>query len=200
MVRLVLFALLAAGGPVHAQETPAPLAVPGLRIEAREERYELDAERFSQVAALLNQMRIEGEDAPLSQGLTRYSIRPEWRYRPTEDGCEVSRATVDVDITIVLPRWPGAQHASEPEKRRWKEVLEAITRHEYTHRDITVELAGKLLATLRSLEAGTCSALGRAAEGALALVDEELQERHAQFDREDTGFGLRRLPGAGKRR
>ncbi len=178
--------LLAAVGsaPLHAQTTQ-PLDE-GVRVQAREERYTIEGHSFAEVAAVLNGMRLEGADAPLAQGLTQYWIEPQWQYRPDADGCAVTTATVDVSIVITLPRWPGAATAHELDRELWKELHASIVKHEYRHRDITVEAASALLGEIRSLRAGTCAALARAVDAQMALAREAMEERHAAFDLEDS--------------
>ena len=188
---LFLFASLALAGTVSslagqaAQVGGAAVIPDGLRVETEEQRYEIEADRLDQVVSILNEMRLEGEDGPYSQGLTDYRVVPEWSFNAVEGGCAITSATVDVSIKITLPRWPGAARALEMDQRRWSEILLRITRHEYRHRDITVAVATELLTTLKGLGAGTCTAVRRAAEGALALARAELTKRHADFDEID---------------
>ncbi|NIR40905.1 MAG: hypothetical protein GWN07_34110, partial [Actinobacteria bacterium] len=60
------------------------------------------------------------------------------------------------------------------------------------HRDLTVVAAGELHRTLRSLEAGGCSALRQAFSGAMALAQERIDAGHAELD----AATPRRLVGA----
>ncbi|MGY8797198.1 MAG: DUF922 domain-containing protein [Longimicrobiales bacterium] len=173
----ILFAL-----PVAGQSVRPPGVPEGLNVVSREERYELVAERLGQVVELLNEMRLEGEGAAFSQGLTDYRVTPQWKFEVLGEGCGITAVSVDVDITITLPRWRAAVHSVADEQLRWREVLLRLTRHEYRHRDITIEVAAELLTVLEGLEAGTCTAVRRAAESALALARAELKRRHAAFD------------------
>ena len=90
------------------------------------------AERLGQVVELLNEMRLEGEGAAFSQGLTDYRVTPQWKFEVLGEGCGITAVSVDVDITITLPRWRAAVHSVADEQLRWREVLLRITRHEVT--------------------------------------------------------------------
>ena len=168
--------------PGAAQGSGSAQLRPGLQVEIREERYEVEGERLRDVIARLNEMRLEGERARLSQGLTVYRINPRWQYQPDNGSCAVTTVEVMVDITVKLPRWPGFATATGDERLRWRAILEGIRNHEYQHRDMTVDSGGELVVELTALRASTCRALLRAAEAAVAIADERLSERHAELD------------------
>ena len=178
----VLLWLLAAV-PAACQGPAQPNLRPGLQIVVREDRYPVEAETFQGMIDELNDMRLEGERAQLSQGLTVYKVVPRWRYQPDSGGCAVISAEVNVEITVRLPLWPGFATATAEHRLRWQGILGSIREHEYEHRDITIESAGELLENLFALRASTCRALNGAAEAALALAEEVLRSRHAELDR-----------------
>jgi len=188
---LCLVALLAAVAPIGAaaQAGSPRESVPGLTVSAREVRYAVHADDLRKTIAILNETRLEGEQGPLSQGLTDYQVVPSWRFNPGDGECALSDVKVDVDITITLPRWPGVTRVPELERLRWREIQHRIEQHEYAHRDFTVEMAKELISQLRALRAGTCGALDRAAQGALTLSGAALRERHAAFDAVDGRWG-----------
>ena len=177
-----VFLCLLATAPVAGQGRAEPNLRPGLQIVAQEERYVVEAETFQQMIAVLNGMRLEGERARLSQGLTVYRVVPRWRYQPGSGGCAMISAEVEVEITVKLPLWPGFTTASDEHRLRWQGILGSIREHEYEHRDITIDSASELLQNLFALRARTCRALNGAAEAALALAEEALLSRHAELD------------------
>ena len=140
----------------------------------------VEAETFQQMIAVLNGMRLEGERARLSQGLTVYKVVPRWKYQLGSGGCAM--ISVEVEITVKLPLWPGFANASDEHRLRWQGILRSIREHEYEHRDITIDSASELLQNLFALRARTCRALNGAAEAALALAEEALLSRHAELD------------------
>ena len=168
--------------PAACQSPAQPNLRPGLQIVVREDRYRVEAETFQEMIAVLNDMRLEGERARLSQGLTVYRVVPRWRYQPGSGGCAMISAEAEVEITVKLPLWPGFANASDEHRLRWQSILGSIREHEYEHRDITVDSASELLQDLFALRASTCRALNGAAEAALALAEEALRSRHAELD------------------
>ena len=128
-------------------------------------------------------MRLEGEGAALSQGLTRYRVRPSWRPAASDGRCRVAALELRVEITITLPSWSEVEEASESDRSRWEHIAGAIREHEYAHRDLTIGAAETLFSSLGSLEARGCTALRRAVTAELALADARLTEAHDELDR-----------------
>lgn len=153
-------------------------------IAVDERFYALEDETLSGVIATLNGMRLEGPGAPLSQGLTQWSIRPEWRPVAAGGRCRVSDLDLNVRIVVTLPRWVRAERASPTDRERWSRIETSIREHEYRHRDLTLEAAEALFSTLSSLQASGCSALRRAFAGALSLAEARIDAGHAELDRE----------------
>jgi predicted secreted Zn-dependent protease len=143
----------------------------------------VDEVSLSAVIQRLNTQRLEGADAPLSQGLTTYRITPTWQPAASGGVCRVARMTLRVEVTIVLPSWSGAQNVIESERVRWGNIFGAIQAHEHQHRDLTVQAAQELLAALSRLEARGCASLRRAFAGEVARADDRLSEAHEEFDR-----------------
>ena len=71
---VVLWVLAAV--PVAGQGGVQPTLRPGLQIVVREDHYRVEQETLGEVIAVLNDMRLEGEQARLSQGLTLYQVLP----------------------------------------------------------------------------------------------------------------------------
>lgn len=181
-------AFVLAAAPLAGQGAPGDLP-DGLTVSSREERYLIDVRTFGEVVDTLNRMRLRGGAHGPSQALTDYRVEPQWRFEVVEGGCAVTSLRVDVTIRITLPRWTGAAAAPKPEREAWAELLGRITGHEYTHREITIDVAKELLDRLGSLEAGNCGTLRRATDGALAIARKELRDRHAAFDELDGSGG-----------
>ena len=156
---------------------------PGLHVDAREEYYALDDPTLGGVIVRLNSMRLEGDGTALSQGLTRYRVRPSWRPVASGGRCRVAALGLRVEITVTLPAWSEVDGAPESERSRWEHIAGAIREHEYAHRDLTLGAAEALLTSLGSLEARGCTALRRAVAAELALADARLTEAHEELDR-----------------
>lgn len=155
-----------------------------LHVNAIEEFYELPDETLSGVVTRMNGARLEGPDGPRSQGLTRYSIRPEWRPGAGGGLCRVTDLQVRVEIVVTLPSWPGAERRPADERSGWATIEQAIREHEYTHRDVTIEAGGALVETLRAIETRGCGTLRQVVATAVSLANGRLTEAHANIDRE----------------
>ena len=114
--RVLAVALLVLAGPlvVSAQLLPpeergralssaeaGPPSIPGVHVRSVEEFYELDEPTLTQVVERLNHTHLEGPEAPRSQGLTRFDIRPEWNAVARGGRCRVREGEVFVqwDVT-----------------------------------------------------------------------------------------------------
>jgi predicted secreted Zn-dependent protease len=175
VVGLVLLFPPGAGG----QERPD-----GLHVSASIDYYDVEGETLAEVVRRMNAMRLEGPEAPLSQGLTRYHILPEWRPVVGGGRCRTEDVEVHVDVTITLPRWSGASSRPADEQARWRRIASAIRTHEFEHRDLTIDAAEDLLVTTKSLEARGCGTLRRVVESTLSVAAGKLREAHATLDRD----------------
>jgi predicted secreted Zn-dependent protease len=166
-------------GPAASAQEPRD----GLHVDAVVEYYDVPGGTFSEVVAAMNQMRVQGPGAPLSQGLTRYHIRPEWVARASGGSCRPGAVKVFVDIVVTLPRWDGVEDRPDDERARWGEIERAIRVHEYRHRDLTIDAADRLLSSIQSLETRGCTALRQVVASTLSVADGRLREAHAELDR-----------------
>jgi predicted secreted Zn-dependent protease len=161
----------------------AAQSAPGVRVETREQRYELPDVTLTGIIERLNSTNLEGSETPLAQGLTQYDIQPDWRPTAAGGRCRASDVELLVRIVITLPTWPGAPGRPVSERTSWQTIESAIREHEYLHRDLTVEAAEALVDSLRRLETSGCRALRQVVAGEIALAGDRLREAHAELDR-----------------
>lgn len=159
-----------------------PPTIPGIHVDTREEYYDLPDSTLTGVVRQLNAMHLQGPDAPPSQGLTTYQIRPEWSALARGGRCHVRGVEVFVTITITLPRWPRVFDRPVGERERWASIDHAIREHEYLHRDLVVEAAGEILDEIRGLDAQGCGVLRRVVGSKLSIADERLTAAHNRLD------------------
>ena len=171
---------VALSGQSAASRTPEDAVV----VESSEAYYALPDTTLSDVIARLNRTRLAGAGGQMSQGLTEYHIQPSWRPVGAGGRCRVSSLTLEVQVRITLPTWPGEVTRPEEERASWRTIEDAIRSHEYRHRDLTVGAAEDLARDLEALETRGCRALEQAFAGEVALADARLQEAHAQLDRD----------------
>ena len=184
----ILAHLWLAGGAIAQERVSAPLT-PGLHFSVREDRYPVPQRSLRDALAALNAGRHGGaEGAP--SGVTAYRLEPRWSYRGADGRCVVDALELVVEVEVRIPEWAGMAEATEPERSRWREVLDRITSHEYAHRDATVEVAGALYAELRFLASGSCPRLEVEFARTVSRAQDELERRHAEIDREGGGTAL----------
>jgi predicted secreted Zn-dependent protease len=167
------------GAGLHGQEP-----MHGVRVDQEIAYYDVPGTSLASVIEILNTARLEGPDAPPSQGLTSYYIKPEWSAQASGGACRVARAEIFVEIDITLPRWATVEERPAHEQESWSQIERAIRQHEYAHRDLTIDAAGVLLSALRGLETRGCGILRDAVASALSIADARLREAHAILDRE----------------
>jgi predicted secreted Zn-dependent protease len=160
-----------------------PPSIPGVHVRSVEEFYELDEPTLTQVVARLNHTHLEGPDAPRSQGLTRFNIRPEWNAVARGGRCRVREVEVFVQITVTLPRWSPIAGQPAAEQGRWSSIEQAIRQHEYRHRDLVILAAATLLESIGNLEAQGCTTLRQVVASTLSVADSRLTAAHAEVDR-----------------
>ena len=176
--------LASAGGALGPTLLAGQEPVEGVRVSEEILYYDVPGTSLSAVVAALNGARLEGPDGPLSQGLTRYFIKPEWTSRASGGACRVAQAELLVDIDITLPRWSASASRPDEEQERWERIETAIREHEYGHRDLVVDAARELLSTMQGLEARGCGTLDDVVASTLSVADGRLRDAHATLDRE----------------
>lgn len=159
-----------------------PPTVPGVHVSVSEQYYDVEAETLTEVVAVLNATRIGGPTAPRSQGLTEYTIRPEWTASASGGRCHVRAVEVFVDITITLPRWPVVFDRPSSDREGWSRIDAAIREHEYRHRDLTIDAAADVLEEIRGLDAAGCTVLRRVVTSTLSVADQRLGTAHREVD------------------
>ena len=160
-----------------------PPSIPGVHVRSVEEFYELDEPTLTQVVERLNHTHLEGPDAPRSQGLTRFDIRPEWNAVERGGRCRVREVEVFVQITVTLPRWSPIAGQLAAEQGGWSNIEQAIQQHEYRHRDLVILAAADLLESIGDLEAQGCTTLRQVIARTLSVSDSSLTAAHAELDR-----------------
>jgi predicted secreted Zn-dependent protease len=84
--------------------------------------YTVDVETLEEAAQQIDQR----EEA----GITEWS--PTYKTNLDENG-NVASATVDVEITVTLPKWPGATKLNKAARAEWERFFKAIKAHEQRH-------------------------------------------------------------------
>jgi len=118
--------------------------------------------------------------------VARIRIVPDIKFRPSTRGCSVSKAKVNVDARVTLPRWTGRRTASKKLGKAWDNIDRYTRMHEAVHVAIAFRFAKRMedeLATLRGN--GSCEELRRAADVIVARLLARHDMTQKQFDADE---------------
>lgn len=169
MTLLVLFACARPAVP-SAPEAP-PLAL---------ERAEVDwfalrgADRIELLEACLADCPRDERDVAVAS-LTTWQLRWGWQRAPYEP-CTVASTTVDVRVSVALPRWEPPVEADPALVREWETWHASLRQHEQGHVDVVHVFAHDAEARLK--DAG-CAGIDAAGAALMA----GLREAQADYDR-----------------
>jgi predicted secreted Zn-dependent protease len=71
--------------------------------------------------------------------LTSWAV--DWTWKRSGPPCQVSDAALEVDLTVVLPRWDAPSDADPALVAEWRAYLDALAVHEQGHVDLVRTLA-----------------------------------------------------------
>jgi predicted secreted Zn-dependent protease len=188
---LLLLLALATAAPASDDEVVSHAPAPGVNVVEQRTHYDVDAVKLR---ALRRQLaaRPRGAD-PGGQPVGRTTQRLETRYTLVmgPDGCRLRDLSLQLHITIHLPRWRPKGRRPEELGRRWETMLAALTRHEEGHRDNAVWAALGLQRRLSSLGlAPDCLVLERTAQRERFKMELRYAQRDQAYDRR-TDHGVR---------
>lgn len=156
-------------------------AASGARGETQVETYEVTGSSYAELIASMR------ANAPFVErtgqrhyGVTQVGFRPSWTFQPLRSGCELVSAKVDLELTVILPRWPGRALAPEALRGRWDELRADIEAHERLHSDMAETYHQRMVRALdRPRTAASCDRLNA------VLTDEarRILERHRRAQR-----------------
>lgn len=118
--------------------------------------------------------------------VARIRIIPDLKFRPVSTGCMISRARVNVDAKVTLPRWTGRRNASKKLGEAWDNIDRYTRMHEAVHVAIAFRFAKRMENELTGLRGpGNCNALRATAERIVARNLAKHDETQRQFDRDE---------------
>lgn len=186
---LLLVLTMESPPPVEAVLRHAP--APGVNVVEQRSYHEVDAVKLR---ALRRQLAARPRGAgPGEPSIGRTTQRLETRYtlETGPEGCRLRDLSLQLHITIHLPRWRPKGRRPEELGRRWDTMLAALTRHEEGHRDNAIWAALGLHRRLSSLGlAPDCLALERIAQRERFKMELRFAQRDQAYDRR-TDHGVR---------
>jgi predicted secreted Zn-dependent protease len=187
----LLLLVLTTGAPPPIEEVLRHAPAPGVNVVEQRSYHEVDAVKLR---ALRRQLAARPRGAgPGEPSIGRTTQRLETRYtlETGPEGCRLRDLSLQLHITIHLPRWRPKGRRPEELGRRWDAMLAALTRHEEGHRDNAIWAALGLHRRLSSLGlAPDCLALERIAQRERFKMELRYTQRDQAYDRR-TNHGVR---------
>lgn len=170
-------------------------ALASARDSFRVEYFDIHGATARELRADLSRKGPMGETGIRGDGYTEYRIG--WKFSMTaNDGvCRANAVVVNLDVTMRLPRWPGAADAPHSLRETWQQFSKHLREHEDGHHRLA-ELAARDVrrALKKRHSAASCEALEARLNTAANKVLRAYRDRQADFDR-DTDFGRSGSPG-----
>ena len=174
---------VAAAGGVLWFITSAPAAADPL-IRMHTSYYYVDGTSASVLAAQIDQNGPPDAGGKRYAGKTKWDVQ--WKFKHEQQGvtCAIKGVAVAVGIAQTLPRWRGEAKGAPALKTRWRQFVDALTRHEDGHKQHGLA-AGKEIETalLAAKPASNCEDLTVAANSAAEAIVKRYQKLDEDYDR-----------------
>lgn len=99
---------------------------------------------------------------------------PTYQVTPDDSG-QIVNATVEVQITVTMPSWPGASKLGAADKAKWDNFIQALEAHEQGHVDLVKN-------KLNDLGQGLLGKTSAEADAAFQAALQDLQSASDDYD------------------
>ena len=137
-----------------------------------------------------------GETGMRGDAYTEYRIA--WQSSMTfKDGsCRAHDVNVDLDVTMLLPRWEKPASAAAELVQAWDGFSAVLREHEDGHHRLAVEAAKEVRRELgKRIRAASCDSLKVRLNDIVNAVLSEYRDKQAHYD-EKTDYGRKQTSGA----
>jgi predicted secreted Zn-dependent protease len=132
-------------GCAHAPEPAPPVALEGATVTW----FDLTgSDRIDLIESCAHDCPRDEAGIPVAS-LTTWKAGWSWTPRAT-DTCEIMDTTVEVDVSVDLPRWDPPADADPALVDEWRGYLVALSRHERGHIDLVHRMARDAEARIRA--------------------------------------------------
>jgi len=176
-----------------APRVDVPRVPPGVQLTSRIDFYDIPGSTVSALRADIMRSGPRIDDRSWA-GSTRWYARWNWQYaREGVNACALRRVRVNLDATMLLPRWTPEDAFDRDVLRWWTEFSGGLAEHERGHVLIAVDGARDIVRALEGMTNSTCDMLGNNANTVARRVVDRVSRRQAEFDRV-TQHGRRLIP------
>ncbi|MEM8750818.1 MAG: DUF922 domain-containing protein [Pseudomonadota bacterium] len=118
--------------------------------------------------------------------VARIRIIPNIRYVNNDNGCQVSRAKVNVDAKVTLPRWTGRANATKELGKAWDNIDRYTRLHEGVHVAIAFRSASAIEKAVKALPRyKRCEDLKAQVRQLINTALEDHDRKQRQFDADE---------------
>ena len=136
-----------------------------------------------------------GETGIRGDAYTEYRIAWKFSMNFKDGSCRARDADVDLDVTMLLPRWEQPPEVPPELVQTWNRFSAVLREHEDGHHHIAVAAAKEVRRRLgKRTRAASCEALKVKLDDTVKTVLGEYRKKQADFDA-DTDFGRKQTTG-----
>jgi Predicted secreted Zn-dependent protease len=132
--------------------------------------------------AILRSVRASAPRDGRAYGLTQITFHPVYALADAKARCAVERATVGVELVLLLPQWREGAPPAPRVRGVWNRFEGTVRAHEHTHATIAKAHARRLERTLLALRAPDCGGLRRRIDEEIARAKRTHLAAQAAFD------------------
>jgi predicted secreted Zn-dependent protease len=161
----------------------------------RIEYFAIHGSTAKELRADLKRLGPVGETGIRGDAYTEYRIA--WQFSMTlKDGwCRAHDVNVDLDVTMLLPRWAKPDTASPTLVQTWNDFSVVLREHEDGHHRLAVEAANEVRRRLgKRIRAASCETLKARLTDIANATLLEYREKQADYD-ERTDYGRKQSTG-----
>ena len=115
---------------------------------------------------------------------TRWKIEWSFRFKPTEQSCQLEAITTKTTITLTLPKWTATAQVPPALGQRWTNYLHALNKHEEGHKQFAHATAAEIRKRVKALKPEpTCDALSASINSTAENVVKEFRRKETDYDR-----------------
>lgn len=161
----------------------------------RIEYFPISGTTATELRADLSRKGPVGETGTRSDGQTKYRIAWSVSMESKDGSCRGRDANVDLEVTMLLPRWEKPANASPELVESWNHLSAVLREHEDGHHRIAIAAAKEVQRKLnKRARADTCDALEARINDTANAVLRKYRNKQEAYD-EKTDFGRKQTTG-----
>ena len=158
----------------------------------RVQTFDIHGRTARELRADLSRLGPVGETGIRGDAYTEYRIAWKFSMRMKEGVCRADIVTVDLDVTMQLPRWDPPAGVSSELIDTWNRFSKSLREHEDGHHRLAIAAADEVRRRLRArARTHDCGELRARLDERANRVLHEYRERQYQYDL-DTDYGRAR--------